>query len=281
MMARRLSAKRRALPQDAATQVLATRPDQPSPTTWDEVIAFSASGTTAVSIAGPHAALSLFSIAVALGEPPASRDPECLLSDETARHALDILSVLQGRMPEVAKPLNPIGLLDLMASDDAVTLCPLVFGYVNYAAPQAANRAVAFYNAPAAMPGGRPGTTLGGTGLAITRRCAPAPALLDHLRWLLSAQAQCGFIPAHDGQPSRREAWTDDGVNRRWGNFYRDTLHSIEAAWVRPRYPGYIAFQTRASAALREHLESHAPPATTIGRLQDLYAGSRPHNAEL
>jgi multiple sugar transport system substrate-binding protein len=185
-------------------------------------------------------------------------------------------------MPEQAKPLNPIGLLNLMASADTVALCPLVFGYVPYAAPNSpAAHAVAFHDAPSAAPGGPPGTTLGGTGLAISRRCTPSPALLDHLRWLLSSATQRGFIVAHSGQPSRREAWADAAVNWRWGDFYRNTQASIEAAWVRPRYPGYIAFQTKASAALREALASRTPPATIIAALQDLYARSRPPAAEL
>jgi multiple sugar transport system substrate-binding protein len=257
-----------ALPLDAACQVMATRPDRlagPPPTTWEAVIALSAGGAVALSVAGPHAVLSLFSIAAALGEAPASRDPERLLSTATATQALEILSVLYRRMPEVTKPLNPIGLLELMASDDTVALCPLVFGYVPYAVPKApVSRPVIFWDAPSA-----------------SRRCAPTPALLDHLRWLLSADTQRGFIVEHSGQPSRREAWADEGVNRRWGNFYRNTARSIEAAWVRPRYPGYIAFQAQASAALREALESRASPAATIADLQDLYAHSRTPATEL
>ncbi len=274
-----------ALPLDAAAQVMAVRPERlagPPPATWDAVLAASAGGAVALSVAGPHAVLSLFSIAAALGEAPGSRDPERLLSVATATDALEILSVLYRRMPAAAKPLNPIGLLDLMASADTVALCPLVFGYVPYAVPKApVSHPVVFHDAPSTTRAGSPGTTLGGTGLAISRRCTPSPALLDHLRWLLSADTQRGFVVEHSGQPSRREAWADDGVNRRWGNFYRNTARSIEAAWVRPRYRGYIAFQAQASAALRAALESQAPPAATIADLQDLYANSHTPAAEL
>src|SRR3546814_2711890 len=62
-----------------------------------------------------------------------------------------------------------------------------------------------------------------------------SPTLLAHLRWLMSDDAQRGFIPAHDGQPSRRAAWHDPAVNARWGNFYRNTAATLEAAYVRPR----------------------------------------------
>ncbi len=273
-----------ALPLDAATQVMATRPALlagPPPETWDEVEALSAGGGVAMSVAGPHALLSLFSIAAALGVAPAAVDPERLLSADIAVRALDILALLYARMPAAARPLNPMGLLGLMASSGAVALCPLVFGYVNYAAPRAGEHPVAFRDAPAGMAGGKPGTTVGGTGLAVSRRCAPTPHLLDHLKWLLSAEAQRGFIPEHDGQPSRRDAWTDAGVNARSADFYRNTQRSIEAAWVRPRYPGYMRFQMEASSMLHADLENHSPPKTTAARLQDLYARSRTAGSEL
>ncbi len=60
-----------ALPLDAATQVMALRPDlvdQP-PRTWKEVVDLSWSGgKVALSLAGPHAILSFLSIAAAYGE---------------------------------------------------------------------------------------------------------------------------------------------------------------------------------------------------------------------
>lgn len=76
---------------------------------------------------------------------------------------------------------------------------------------------------------------------------------------LMSAQAQASFIPSHDGQPSRRSAWSDPGVNARWGDFYSNTAETLETAYVRPRHSGYIAFQTKASALLREAATRSAP----------------------
>ncbi len=279
----RFAGRHWALPLDAATQVMATRADLLGgdwPRDWDGVIALSETKPVALSLAGPHAALSLWSIATALGEPPAVADPDRLVSEETGTAALDIMARLFARMPEAAKPLNPIGLLGLMASSDAVALAPLVYGYVNYAAPAAGVAKVTFRDAPVATDGGRPGSTLGGTGIAVSRHAKVTPALLDHLRWLLSDEAQSRFIPAHDGQPSRRSAWADDAVNARWGDFYRNTAATLEAAYVRPRHDGYIAFQTEASAAIREALAAGAPHRDTIARLNDRYAAGRVPDGE-
>src|SRR3546814_11388831 len=97
----------------------------------------------------------------------------------------------------------------------------------------------------------------------------------SHLRWLMSDDAQRGFIPANDGQPSRRAAWHDPAVNARWGNFYRNTAATLEAAYVRPRHDGAIAFQTEAAALIRDGLDAGTPHAALLDRLQAAYSRSR------
>lgn len=267
-----------ALPLDAATQVMALRADRVDggvPETWDAVLDLSRrSGKVALSLAGPHAVLSFLSIATASGEPPAEADPEVLVSAATGEAVYALMSELAARSPRAVLGANPIGILGHMARADDVILCPLVFGYVNYAAP-AEGHAITFADAPRRLPGGRPGSTLGGTGIGISKRCEPGPALKAHLLWLMSREAQIGFIPAHDGQPSRREAWFDAGVDSRWNGFYRQTAATLEAAYVRPRHDGYIAFQTGASALLRDAFETRAAAPGVLARLQDLYRAHR------
>ncbi|WP_282343395.1 MULTISPECIES: ABC transporter substrate-binding protein [Pseudomonas] len=273
-----------ALPLDAATQVQAYRAellDGVPPASWDAVQALAERAPVALSLAGPHAFLSFCSIAVAFGEAPTSIDPERFLGEETARRVLELMQRLYRSAPEHSRMLNPIGLLENMASTDDVALCPLVYGYVNYAAAQPAPRkSVSFADAPLAFAGGLRGSTLGGTGLAISRRCEADANLLAYLSELMSPGVQRTFIPAHDGQPSLREAWTDPAVNARWGNFYRDTARTLETAWVRPRYDGFIAFQSKASAVLREALAEREAPATTLERIQTLFHASRKPGAE-
>ena len=202
----------------------------PPPTTWDEVVALSkASGKVALSLAGPHAVLSYLSIAAALGEPPAERDPDLLVSPDMGRRVYEILVELAMLGPQSVRAKNPIGILGHMAGNDDVALCPLVYGYVNYAAPDS-GRPLRFSNAPRAVAGGRPGSTLGGTGIGISRRCAVTPELTRHLRVADERRRRrAEFIPAHDGQPSRRSAWADASVNARWGDFYRNTSDTLEA----------------------------------------------------
>jgi len=261
-----------ALPLDAATQVMAYRPDLAEPVgTWREVAARARRGGVALSLAGPHALMNFLSICAALGDPPAEADPSVLVGPEAGEEAFGILAEIYAVAERSTLALNPIGLLGHMAQHDDVTLCPLVYGYVNYARPDAGAKQVCFADAPAAAAGGRPGSTLGGTGIGLSARCTVTPELLTHLRWLLGEDAQRDFIPAHDGQPSRRSAWHDDGVNAAWGNFYRDTAKTLEAAYVRPRHAGYIAWQGEASAQLREALAEGANARGVVSHLNDTH----------
>lgn len=98
--------------------------------------------------------------------------------------------------------------------------------------------------------------------------------------WLLSRETQSGFIPDHEGQPSRRDAWNDDYVNQCWGDFYRNTADTLEQAYVRPRHDGYIAFQEKASALLRAAFDEQRAATDLLNELQSLYAASRTNGGE-
>ncbi|GAA1567170.1 MULTISPECIES: ABC transporter substrate-binding protein [Kribbella] len=252
-----------ALPLDAATQVAATRTDLagPPPRLWREVVELSRAAPVALSVAGPHALLTFSSISVALGEEPT------FAPTDTAHRALELMTDLTTRAPRHTRSLDPIALLDTMVADDTIAHCPLIYGYVNYAPT------VTFTDAPSERPGSRPGSTIGGTGLAITRRCRPTAELLDHLRWLLSATAQEMFVPQYSGQPARLSAWTSDAVNVRTGDFYRGTLRTISEAWVRPRQPGYIEFQTAASEVARDVVYGEVTATAGLDRIATLWKG--------
>lgn len=265
-----------ALPLDAATQVTAYRPDlvPEPPRDWDGVVTLAERMPVALSLAGPHAILSLQSIAAALGaEPPVPRDS--FLDRAIGRGAYEIMAALTGGATREAQSLNPIAILELMARGSDLALCPLIYGYVNYAA----GGVLSYADAPRG-PAGRIGSTLGGTGIGISRQCHVTPALLDHLRWLMSEQAQRQFIPDHDGQPGLRAAWTDPAVNARWGNFYAATLATVEQAVLRPRHDGAIQFQSEASARLRAGLLGGEPADLVLDDIEAAYRRRHSPGAE-
>jgi multiple sugar transport system substrate-binding protein len=271
-----------ALPLDAATQVMALRLDllgkRSIPVTWDEVLQLANDVSVILSVGGPHALMTFFSICVAHGEPPASLDPTIVTSESTGQRALKLMKELTSGMSEFELDLNPIQIFERMTQTDEVACCPLIYGYVNYADPRAyQGKSLTFLEAPAAYNGGRHGSTLGGTGLAVSQKARICPELVEHLRWLVSDDAQKNFIPDFDGQPSAIAAWLDPDVNRRWNGFYRNTFGTIQDAWVRPRDAGYVEFQSEGSAIIRSGLRRGKSIGEILQSLQDAYARSRSH----
>lgn len=272
-----------ALPLDAASQVMVLQEDRlagAEPRTWAEVEALAReTRSVALSLAGPHAFLTLLSITAAFAEGGPAEESS-LLQRDAGCAAVDLMQRLFGDSPKCAWTLNPIGLLDRMSTEGDVHLCPLVYGYVNYAITSPGRQALRFLDAPSVFAGGCPGSTLGGTGIALSRRCSPSEPLGAHLRWLMSEGAQCGFIPEHDGQPSRRAAWLDPGLDARSGGFYRRTARTLEHARVRPRNVGYISFQAEASARVRSALQERRPAALLVDELNESFRRSRAEAAQ-
>ena len=273
-----------ALPLDAATQVAVQKPrllgGAAVPETWDEVDALSRRVPVALSLAGPHAFLTFASICAALGDPVGGLPKGGSGGDDldvegrtgftgpaTASAVLERMRAIGSRAPAGTETQNPIALLQRMTDTDDVAYCPLVYGYVNYSSPE-----LRFADAPATEPGGRRGSTIGGTGLAVSAHTEVTPELVAHIEWLMSPEAQRRFIPEHDGQPSSREAWLDAEVNRASHDFYRSTLATIEDSWVRPRFSGYIAVQSAASTVVRSVAAGDSSVAEGVDALGALFS---------
>lgn len=260
-----------ALPLDVATQVMARRPDRIAtpPADWEELEALAAARPVALSLGGPHAFLTLISMAAAEG---AVVGGAAMLPDAAALAALGRLARLSALSPAGTERLNPIGLLEAMAGGDEIVLVPLVFGYVTYARQSTSRHRLAFSDSIAA-PGGR-GGVLGGTGIAVSRRIVPSPELLSHVADLMSIETQTQLFLAFGGQPSARPAWMSPEVNAAWSGFYRDTLRTAETALLRPRFNGFPAFTNVASEYLRRALR-HETPEAMLARLRTLWTEFR------
>ncbi len=261
-----------ALPLDVATQVMVRRPDRivEPPVDWAALEALAAERPVALSLAGPHAFLTFISMAAAEG---AVVGGEAMLPEAAALPAIALLARLAALAPEGSGELNPIGLLEAMANGEEVALVPLVFGYVTYARAERSRHRLAFSDS--LVSHGGLGGVLGGTGIAVSRRCAPSPELLAHLADLMSVETQTRLFPACGGQPSARRAWTSPEVNAGLGNFYRDTLRTAETALLRPRFDGFPAFTNAASDYLRGALNVRETPDAMLAQLRHLWTSFR------
>jgi multiple sugar transport system substrate-binding protein len=272
-----------ALPLDAASQVAAFRADRfdgAPPETWLATLDFARRHPVVLSLAGPHAILSLFSMSTAFGDAPTTSGPDRLFEGQGFEAAWNLMQELHALSFKGWAERNPIGILQALAGEADAVYCPLVYGYVNYATAGPGQHAVRFGDVPSGR-GGRLGSVLGGTGLAVSRRAKVSDALRAHLVHLLSASAQREFIPFADGQPSARAAWSDPQVNSACGGFFRDTQRTLEQAIVRPRHPGYIHFQTAASEFVRNALSQRLSAGQVAGALQSLHERHRPAGSEI
>lgn len=259
-----------AVPLDAATQVAATLVEHvpEAPATWDQVVGLSRRQPVALSLSGPHAFLTFASVCAAFGE-PVGTSPDEIVSMATAVEVLEILCELAQRAPSGSVELNPIRTLERMTTEGDIHYVPLIYGYVGYS-----SWSLQFADAPARSPGGLRGSVIGGTGLALTRRCQVTKELIAHLVWLMSEEMQTRFIPLNDGQPSLRSAWLDPLTDEASKGFYSGTLRTMESATMRPRHDGFIPFQAAGSAIIRSILLDRSGVRSGIERLQEAYRSS-------
>lgn len=261
-----------AIPLDVATQAMARRADRiaDAPDTWEGVEALAAEQPVALSLGGPHAFLNLISMAAGEGHVVGGDE---MLPDDAALSALARLGRLARAAPQGTGTLNPIGLLEAMARGDSIALIPLVFGYVTYSCPGYAPCKVSFSDTICAE--GAKGGVLGGTGVGFSRRADPSPELLEHIAWLIREDTQTDFLPQFGGQPSARAAWESATVNEACGNFFAATRATAEKALLRPRFDGYIAFQSKASTLLREAFAESRREEKTLENLRGLWRVAR------
>lgn len=271
-----------ALPLDAATQICMVHPGlmdaRPPPATWQEVAVAARELPVVLVLGGPHALLTLLAICAAQEVPPVAEtgggSPVGGFAEDGAARdavlgALDLLGDVCARV-DLALAGNPIGVLEAMATGDAAACCPLVYGYVTYSEPGRRSHRLTACDAPAWQPGGRRGSVLGGTGIAVSSRVGgeSIPAVRAHIRRLLAEPVQAELVPRAGGQAALRTAWESGAVNAACGGFYRHTRVTLDQAWVRPRFPGWIAFQEQGSAMVRGGLRRRAAPIQILRQLQ-------------
>lgn len=253
---------------DAACMVSAAREGaldaEEMPRDWDGVAALSrrlGRGRVLLAANPTHLWGTLLSLCedVASGSSgePSPRDgegrpawwPEAGLDRAVLGEALPRLRALLEWCDPSSRELDPITVLERLSGRGDAAYTPLVFGYVTYARERAGAEIVRFANAPGT--GGAPvGTLTGGVGLAVSAHSARAAEAARFVLFASSLPTQRGTYVTAGGQSGRRSVWADPAVNARDGGFYADTLATMDRSFLRPRVPGYPAYQRSAAHAL-------------------------------
>ena len=273
-----------AYPIDAATQVASYRPDlmaafpDPVPPSFDAVLQLGkkarAAGKYVVVPACPTDAISLFfTLSANLGY-PVPEEREIFVEELVARNVLDRLHALIAVAHPGSVGWNPIQVYDYMVTHSDALYCPYGFGYSNYSRV-GASVPLKFTNAPGAGTQGCAGTMLGGTGVGVSRLSKYQDEAVAYAKWLVSPEHQRGTYVREGGQPASLAAWTDPDVNAAADDFFSGTLLTLQTAYVRPRFDGFVRFFEAAGIQINRCLRGELEDRALIAWLNERYAGQR------
>lgn len=266
-----------ALPVDAATQVAASRDDllarlgEDVPRTWPETMRLAEVARrrgmhVGIALKGVHSLMTFFTLCANLGSPCDARSGGQLFDIDATEQALDAMAELVSLVPEFVLDLDSIALHEAMVKRDDIVYCPAVYLYATYAEADFSNP-LRFHDLPGLRGPDPRGSTIGGTGLGISAKCRNREAALAYAAYLLRPETQVAF-GRHHGQPARIEAWTAPEIDARFGGAFAATLATLNASWVRPRYPGYLKFQHKGGELVEGHLRGRIGRQELLDKLQ-------------
>ena len=264
-----------ASPIDAAAPVSSWRPDLMErsgialPETFEEVLKLARRGLVAVPATPVDSLMHFFMICCALGEEPFV-SADSVGSRETGVAALRKLRTLVDCCARECLVRNPIQTYREMVTGDRILYCPFAYGYSNYSRPGFAPRVLRFGNL-VTMGGARMlRSTLGGAGLAISKRCANRSLAAAYVEFVSSSICQRGLYFDSGGQPGHRSAWENVRINTAANGFFASTLKTLDEAYLRPRYDGYMRFQDDAGSVVHKFLQQGGDCEEVMTRMEEV-----------
>ena len=265
-----------ALAIDAATPVASYRPDLleryelEQPQTWSELLALARAGRVIMPGIPIDTLMNWYMLCATQGEAPFN-ESEWTVSDAMSIQALEQLRELASHCPREIFDWNPIAVYEALSRRDDYVYCPFAYGYSNYSRAGYSDHILVFDDMVEMDGHGRCQSTLGGTGLAISKACASIDTARDYAMFSASPGIQRTLFFENGGQPGHRGAWLDVEVNRRSHNYFRNTLPALDRAYLRPRFPGYLHFQDYAGAPIREYLMHGGDTRKVLAELKRLF----------
>lgn len=244
-----------ALPIDAAMQSASMRKelDHPFPETWETLL--DSNLRFALPLCPTDVFCTFLTLCAQHGHPADPRGD--FLRHPSLADTLALLLRLHDRADPRSADWNPIQLHEHLFRHDDIDHCPLAFCYIHYA------DRLRFGPIP-----GRRHALLGGAGLALSAHCPNPEPAARAAAWLASAACQSGPYLRHGGQPAHSAAWH---LNQ---PFFRDLRDTLEKAHLRPRCPGWNAFQEEAGHRLHAWLQKPLPETALIHDLRTLFSAS-------
>jgi len=159
---------------------------------------------------------------------------------------------------------------ELLSEGDTAAYCPFAYGYSNYSRAGYARNVLRTGGLISVDCGGVCRSTLGGAGLAISQACQHKQLAAQYLCYVAGEHCQTTLYFDSGGQPGYRAAWTNQETNRRSNNFFENTLSTLQDAYLRPRFAGYLDFQDKAGLIVHKYLTSGNSAQSTLATLNQL-----------
>lgn len=268
-----------ALAVDAATPVAASRPDIleekgiKTPETYDDLLALAKQGLVIMPGIPQDTLMNFYMMCCTMGEDVCS-SKEHVVSEEIGIKALQMLRELAVEMDPQIFNWNPIQIYEAMTQTDKYAYCPWAYGYTNYSRKGYARKLLHFHDMVDIKGFGKAISTLGGTGLAVSAQSKELEAAMKYVEYVGSEDCQKSIFFDNGGQPGHRKAWLDEHTNATTADFFKNTLPTLDRAFLRPRYNGHMYFQDRAGAPIREYLMHGGNEKELLQELNELYLKS-------
>ncbi len=266
-----------ALAIDAATQVACFRPDlisQP-PATWNEVIELAKQKWVLWPIKPIDSLMSFMTLAANRGTPCATDGSKQLIAPDDARAVFEALYEVAKYIPAECLSYNPIDCYERLVETDQYVYCPLGYGYTNYSRESFRRKQLRFTDIPMLHEDYGPrGSTIGGTGIAVSAYSKNKEIAIDYAFWIASAEVQRTIYFDSGGQPANALAWDDATCNQKSLGFFNNTRKTLDNVYLRPRYDGYLDFQDEGGNVVNACLSGKIGISQAISDLDAAYLRS-------
>lgn len=254
---------------------LLARLDRPVPRSWQEAIDLGREARArglylALPVAAPHGYMAIAALCSNMGY-AVSLDPEkpFCMDRGALRRAVELFDSLWACCHPECLSWNSISLHNHMAVRDDIVYCPCVYGYAVYGENGIYEHRLSFSDFAGAQEPFCAGSALGGTGLAVSADSPNQEAAMEYTAWMMRPEVQMDIFCRHHGQPGRVEGWHDAGLDALTNGFYSGARKTMETAWVRPRFQGYL-FEAEAAAMVEAHVHGEIPAKELVDRICSL-----------
>lgn len=259
-----------ALAIDTAAQVSAFRADmtESAPVFWSEVFELAREGKLLWAYK-PVDAFSTFATLMAQKGAPLCSDGD-YLDPEVALEVLTLMCELAALVPDFCATSNPIDIAEILSTSDDYAHGICMYGYSNYSHNSFRKNRLTYDDLPS-FDGRATGSQLGGAGIAVSSASNNVEPAAQAAILLALPQIQATTYGRSGGQPGNLAAWKNDSLNKATDNFFRNTLRTLEGAWVRPRILGWPDVQFESSQIIHKALLARAVNPSTISAIAAAY----------